>query len=122
MNTVLVDGRPLKSVYFKWAYPFFLKVSGPPVRLTGRTVHVMSEMAGVYRVEKLFQEREREKEDQPTEDERGIQAEPGSAPSNCPKPDLSPSRDSHPFNCLRRRSTKLKYVFLKTERTYIPEN
>ena len=61
MSTVLVDGRHLKSVYFKWAYPFFLKVSGPPGRLTGRTVHVMSEMAGVYRVEKLFQEREREK-------------------------------------------------------------
>lgn len=51
-------------------------------------VCVLNEMARVdfYTAEKVVSEREREREkDQPTDEEKRIQAEPGISPSNCPK-------------------------------------
>lgn len=100
-----------------------MKVSCRPVRLTGRMVLVMNETAGVglHRAEKVVSRRERERErekDQPTDDERRNQAEPGIGPFK-----LSQNRrlSQQKLSSLSLPETKIYHVkrFLSTDRMHL---
>lgn len=86
-----------------------MKVFCPPVLQTGHMVRLMNEMAGVglYRVS----EREREKEKKISQQMRRSESKlnRGSAPSNCPKTNLFPSRNS-------QLSSDVDLLSLRTDR------